>query len=146
MLDFTVEYDDRKVKRALRRLPQDVGDLNRRALGLIADQVLRQAETQYFRPGGEEPGPNLQTGPGSLRRVTGNLAQSLTKEIRGDYEAVVGATAAYARLHEKGATIGPRTYPARPYLSPALQDVFETGTAQKIFDKEFRDLQRRFNR
>lgn len=146
MLEFTVSYNTTTVKRALDRLPRDVADLNRVALGQVAEQVLRQAETQYFRPGGDEAGPNLQSGPGSLRRVTGKLAQSLTKELRGDYLAVVGATVRYAQIHEKGGTIGPRTYPARPYLAPALEDVFETGTAQKIFESAFIELGRRFSR
>jgi len=144
MVEFTIEYDAAKVRRALRRLPDDVADLNRRALEKVALQTLRQSETQYMRPGGDEPGPNMQSGPGSLRRVTGKLSQSLNYEMKSDFEAVVGASVDYASAHEYGSPV--EGIPKRPYLRPALEDVFSKGAAQQIFDKEFRALKKRFNR
>ena len=144
MVEFTIEYDDKKVRRALRRLPEDVADLNRIALEKVALVVLRQSEEQYMRPGGAEPGPNMQSGPGSLRRVTGKLSQSLNYEMKSDFEAVVGASISYAAPHEYGSPV--QNIPKRPYLWPALDDVFSNGIAQKIFDRDFRALKKRFNR
>lgn len=146
MLEFFVSYEDKSVRRSLDRLPRDVADLNATALGRVAEGIVAYSIDKYFRPGRDEAGPNMQKGPGSLRRVTGVLANSIAKEMDGPWGVKIGASARYARVHEEGAQIGPRKIPARPYLRPAIEDWFETPVAQRVFDREFRKLQRRFNR
>jgi phage gpG-like protein len=115
-------------------------------LGRVAEGIASYSIENYFRPGGDEAGPNTQQGPGALRRVSGVLANSIQKEMDGQWGVKIGASAEYARVHEEGAQIGNRTIPARPYLRPAIEDWFQTPVAQRVFDREFRKLQRRFNR
>jgi phage gpG-like protein len=73
-----------------------------------------------------------------LKRRTGTLAKSLTWRLISDYQAVVGTNVAYAAIHEFGgphprSTTG-KMMPTRPYLRPSMQEVFNSGEAQRIMN------------
>jgi phage gpG-like protein len=79
-----------------------------------------------------------------LHRVTGTLAKSITYNIVNDFNAKVGTNVRYAAIHEFGGTINAKpggalhfkikdswvttksvVIPARPYLSPSIEYVFQ---------------------
>lgn len=94
------------------------------AVGALAEHaVVEQLTLRSHDPG--TPTPSAPGQPPAL--VTGALAGSVTSRGptggAGRYEMVVGATTAYARIHELGGRTGRghRTVlPPRPYLHPAL--------------------------
>jgi phage gpG-like protein len=98
----------------------------RAGLELVAElaehAVVEQLTLRSHDPG--TPTPSAPGQPPAL--VTGALADSVTHRgptgAAGRYEVVVGATTAYARIHELGGRTGRGHHtvlPPRPYLHPA---------------------------
>lgn len=152
MIAYKLDYDDKQVRELFQKLEADMPEINRRILGVLSEEVVTRSQRDYLRGG--HP----------LNRVTGNLAQSLTHKVYGSY-AEVGSNLVYAPVHEFGATINPGAkgflawkdrqtgkwiytrkpvrIPPRPYLRPALDDVFQTGRAVTIIEGVLRDEIRR---
>ena len=79
---------------------------------------------------GTGPGPNV---------VTGNLRRSIRTDVRygfGNYIAIVGAYAEYARAVELGS---PRWKSGvkYPYLGPAADSLRKNGTLNRVFSQAF---------
>lgn len=65
--------------------------------------------------------------PGPLRKLSGRLANSITKRVigfAGGWRGVVGTAVDYARVHELGGTI---QQPPRSYLGHAAGDALRSG-------------------
>jgi len=150
MVKYSVDLETGPLVKKLKRLGRDMPEINRGILGDLADAVVTRADSKY-----------LSGGRPNLRRPTGHLAQSLTYRVGKDF-AEVGTNLVYAAIHEFGGTIKPKngqylkfeingktifakqvTIPARPYLKPALNDIFASGKAQLIADRE---LQRQIDK
>lgn len=149
MISYRVDYDDKKVAAMFKTLADDMPEINRRILGLLAQEVTTRSQSQYL------------TGH-PLRRVTGKLAQSVGAGIHvyEDY-AVVGTNISYGAYHEFGyhgpvqvrqhtrhsrtadalvrAHIRNVDYPGRPFLRPALDDIFQSGRAVAIIEGTLKD-------
>ena len=124
--------------KGLAGLPQKIrrfriGILARVSLMLkqIGEEVVGNSREDYLS------GPR----PQKLGRRSGDLARSVNYKVRGN-RVVIGSNLPYARIHEKGKTIVPRSasrlvfnipgvgwrsamrvvIPARPFLAPALKD------------------------
>ena len=141
MLEYEVKVDDKEVRLALDKLMRKTPQLSRTLLGRLSEAVIsRVVRTKLSGQ--------------VLKRVTGTLAKSLNWRLTSDFTAKIGTNVAYAAIHENGGIIRPRNakalaftlpdgtfirtqkvvMPARPYLWPGLQEVFNTGEAQKIMD------------
>ena len=132
MIDYTIDFDAGPVVKRLKKIGADMPEINRRILGLLSEAVV--AKTPDYLRG---PRPEL------LGVVTGKLMQSITYKVYTDY-AEVGTNLAYAAIHEYGGAIPGGKMPARPYVKPALDDIFGSGRAQLIMDREMqRELDRR---
>lgn len=107
-----------------------------RMLQLIGQEVAGQSKEKYL------------TGRPGLNRVSGDLARSVTYVVKGN-RVVIGSNLRYARIHELGGVIRAKTaplltfkiggkwisklqvtIPARPFLTPALND--SKGPAKTI--------------
>ena len=132
MIDYSIDLDAGPVVRKLKRIGADMGEINRRILGLLSEAVVTKTP-DYLRG----PRPEL------LGVVTGKLMQSITYKVYSDY-AIVGTNLPYAAIHEYGGAIPGGRMPARPYVKPSMSDLFESGRAQLIADREMqRQLDRR---
>lgn len=152
MVTYRVDYDDSKVSAMFKKLADDMPEINRRILGVLSEEVVSRSQKDYL------------TGGHPLHRRTGKLAQSVGYRVHEDY-AEVGSNLVYAPVHEFGATIRPGAkgflawqgaggewiftkkpvvIPPRPYLRPALDDVFATGRAVVIIEGQLRkELEKR---
>jgi phage gpG-like protein len=97
----------------------------------------RDKETGRFA---KRKGTRIPSDPGTPpNRRTHNLANSIQVAHVGD-ETIIGPTMKYAGIHEQtgdpgGSTeVGGRTYPARPFMKPALRKT------QDSMAEEFRNL------
>jgi len=149
MITYGIQYDDSQVQTLLTKLGNDMPEINRRTLGMLSEEVISVSQKSYLRGG--HP----------LNRRTGKLAQSLTYKVdSGGRFADVGTNLVYAAIHEFGGTIrpGPKGFlawrapsgewvftrkpvriPQRPYLKPALDDVFQTGRSTVIIERVLRE-------
>lgn len=147
MISYRVDYDDSKVSAMFKKLADDMPEINRRILGVLSEEVVSRSQKDYL------------SGGHPLNRRTGKLAQSITYKVAKDY-AEVGSNIVYAPVHEFGATIRPGAkgflawkgqggewiftkkpvvIPARPYLRPALDDVFQSGRSVVIIEGQLRE-------
>lgn len=93
----------------------------------VVAELAERAVVDQLTLRSHDPGTPTPSAPGQPpAKVSGDLADSTTHEGptggAGRYELVVGATTAYARIHELGGRTGRghRTVlPPRPYLHPA---------------------------
>ena len=146
---YEAEIDDRELRRKFRMMPHIVGQVNRKALGDIGEATVSHSRKRYFMPGRGEA-RNPLNGPGTLRTQRGvrGLLGRVDYQVDSDWEARFGVLKSgpgfeYAERHEFG-TVG---MPQRPYAWPALQDMFQTVTAEKIMDRRFkRELEGAFDR
>ena len=149
MVKYGIDLDTRPLAKKLKRIGHDMPEINRGILKLFAEQVITDSQAKHLR------------GRPGLNRISGNLAQSLTYRVGRNF-AEVGTNLPYAAIHEFGGTIKPKngkylkfqingkwifakqvTIPKRPYLEPSLKDLFASGKAQLIADRE---LQRQFDK
>ena len=152
MVRYDINVETGPVVRKLRRIGRDMPEINRKILGLLSEETITNSQQMYMR------GPRGGT---FIQARTGKLSQSLTYRVGKDY-ADVGTNLVYARIHEYGGTIYPKhgkylvftingqkifatkvKIPKRPYLKPALDNLFQSGRAQLIADRE---LQRQLDR
>lgn len=151
MIEYEIEYNDADVLRKLARLDTDVAEINRRALGDVSEQIVKHSQRNYMRAKGPSEGRlNDQRGPGTLRSIRGSrgLRGRISYVMDDNFTGRVGVMKPgpgfeYAAVHEFG---GRRT-PARPYVGPAVDDVFKTNTAERLMEKRFqRELKEAFDR
>jgi len=146
VVTFKIELDATKLKGDLKQLRERTPRINRRILSLICEATIASSNKDYLRGGKSE-----------LHWRTGNLARSESYTV-SDFAAEIVAGAKYAAIHESGGTIVPRTkewlmfevnghfvktkkvvMPKRPFLGPALEDVFSSGQANKIADSTLQE-------
>lgn len=127
---------------ALGRMSRRVDAGSRIATGAAAHLIeakTKEKLTTYSHKKGE-PTPSPPGQPPAL--VTGTLRRSI--KVTGPtptggpyaYEAQIGPTVVYGRIQELGGVCGrgrATTLPARPYLSPAFDDVTKSGELKRIF-------------
>lgn len=151
MIGYEVVFHDEDVLRRLARLGQNVSEINKRALGDVAEQIVKHSQINYMRSKGPGEGRlNDQRGPGSLRSIRGSrgLRGRISYIIDDNFTGRVGVMKPgpgfeYAAVHEYGRG----KIPARPYVGPAVDDVFQTNTAERLMEKRFqRELKEAFNR
>lgn len=148
MITYSIDYNDDQVSALFKKLRDDMPEINQRILGLLSQETMQRSIRGYIVP--------------KFRHPTGKLAQSLNFEVvKGDY-ADVGTNLVYAAYHEfgfrgrvqvsqhvrRGALVRAHgrnvNYAGRPYLRPALDDVFMTGRAATIIEGALRrELERR---
>lgn len=150
MINYQVDYDDKQVRRLFRKLSEDMPEINRRILGLLSQEVTTRSQGQYL------------TGGHPLRRITGKLAQSVGAgaHVFDDY-AVVGTNISYGAYHEFGfhgrVQVRQHTrhtaendmlirahgrnvdYAGKPFMRPALNDIFGTRRAVTVIEIALKD-------
>lgn len=145
MIDYSIDLDAGPVVKKLKKLGADMPKINRKILGLLSEETITNAQQVYMH------GP---FGGSFIQWRSGKLAQSLTYKVHDDY-ADVGSNLVYAAIHEYGGTILPKkgkylvfnidgqtifakkvVIPKRPYLAPALDNLFKSGRAQMLADRE----------
>jgi len=151
LIEYEIVHNDKDVLRKLARLGSDVAEINRRALGDVAEQIVKHSQRNYMRPKGASEGfLNDQRGPGSLRSIRGSrgLRGRISYVLDDNFTGRVGVMKPgpgfeYAAVHE----FGGGKIPKRPYVGPAVDDVFGTNTAERIMEKRFqRELKEAFDR
>lgn len=125
MIRFEVKKEEDTATPMLESLSRDIPNINREILALIGEEVISIAQRDYLR------GPR----PEKLGRVSGQLARSLSYRLINDLEAEVGSNLPYAAIHE----FGNEYMPERPYLRPSLDDVFNSGRAERIGERKLRE-------
>jgi phage gpG-like protein len=154
MIEYRIDYEDQKVADMFKKLEDDMPEINHRILGVLSGEVIEQSVMRYVQPQFHHP--------------TGKLAQSLDYKVYGGSYAEIGTNLVYAPVQEFGATIRPGakgflawqdrmtgkwiytrkpvTIPARPYLRPALDDIFASGRAvvsiERVLNDEIDKLER----
>lgn len=146
MIDIELSLEnEEQLKKAFDRFSKDIPQINRRILGFISEEVISTSQKDYLR--GQ-----------ALNRQSGTLANSLTYRLLNDWTAQVGTNVAYAAIHEYGGIIRPKSedylhfqvngnwvktkevhMPERPYLRPALDDVFASGKAKRIGERVLKE-------
>lgn len=148
MITYAVDYKDEEVQRLFESLKRDMPEINRRILGVLSQETMQRSITGYIVP--------------KFRHPTGKLAQSINFKVEGNDYAEVGTNLVYAAYHEYGfhgrVQVSQHTrngalvrahgrnvnYPGRPYLRPALDDIFTTGRAEAIIEGQLKqELDRR---
>ena len=139
MANIDIEYDDREVVAALRRLAASAADLTpaMRAIAAALEDSAAEAFESESSPAGA-PWADLSDvttaarerrgkWPGDILQVTGNLADSIDSQY-DDTQAVVGTNVVYAATQQFGAAKGAfgttsrgapipwGDIPARPFL------------------------------
>ena len=117
MARINIEYDDREVASALRRVINAGGDLTpaMRSIAAALEDSVAEAFASEKSPSGV-PWADLSDTtksarekrgkwPGETLQVTGNLADSIESRYDAD-EAVVGTNVVYAATHQFGAARG----------------------------------------
>ena len=140
MVKYEVDLKTGPVVKQLKRLGRDMPKINRGILGLIGFEIVTKANANYMR------GPR----PHKLGHISGDLAASLHEKKKGslwdldDVGLDIGTNLPYAARWEFGGITkkGTNLIP-RPYLKPAINDVFVSGKAQLIADRE---LQRQIDK
>lgn len=105
----------------------------------LIEKKTKERLTTYSHKKGE-PTPSPPGQPPAL--ITGTLRRSI--KVTGPmaaagpyaYEAQIGPTVVYGRIQELGGVCGRNratTLPARPYLTPAYNDVASSGELKRIF-------------
>ena len=145
MVEHKIELDSQEVRVAVDRMVQRTPKLSRQVLGELGEAIVARTNTHYLS--GQV-----------LKRKTGKLAQSVNYKHLNDWSITVGSNLAYAAIHEYGGEIYPKngpallfktkaygkerwyylkkvTMPKRPWLSPAISDIFNTHRAQEIIDR-----------
>ena len=126
---------------ALRAMAARVNAATPMAVMAATATVEAQARTELSRlshpPGTPTPSP-----PGSPpAMITGRLRDSFdilgpTQAGSSTWRAVLGPTAVYARVQERGGAAGrggASILPARPYLRPAAETAIRSGAVQREF-------------
>lgn len=145
MVEFKIDTDKREVKLKLNRLVKKTPKLSRRILGRLSEAIIAESIKNY-----------LSGNP--LHRQTGTLAKSLNFRFLNDWKTQIGTNLVYAAIHEFGGEINAKgdgylhfkiddewvmvkkvKMPPRPWLAPALQDVFGTNKGQLIVDKTMKE-------
>lgn len=151
MIDYEVVLHDQEILKKLTRLHVNVAEVNKRALGDVAEMIVKQSQKRYMRPKGPGEGRlNDQRGPGSLRSIRGSrgLRGRISYILDNNFTGRVGVLKPgpgfeYAAIHE----FGGGKIPSRPYVGPAVEDVFSTNTAERLMEKRFqRELKEAFDR
>lgn len=142
MIAYHVDYSDDKVREMFRRLEDDMPVINRRILGVLASEVVTRSVKGYVVP--------------NFRHPTGNLARSIGFKVEDSF-AEVGTNISYGAYHEfgfrgvanvrghmrRGHQVRAHTrnvnYAGRPYLRPALDDIFGTGRAVQVIKTVLED-------
>jgi len=148
VMEYELRVTDRSAYQALQRLGADMPKIDRQILGRVGQKVISTSQARYLRGR-----------PGLMRRE-GTLAASLHYNFLRDDTILIGPGVFYGAVHEGYAygrqwsgfvTIRPRVarllrfeiggrhiavpevhIPVRPWLSPALDDVFEEGLAERV--------------
>lgn len=141
MLKYKIKVDDHQVRLKLNDLYRTTPKLSRILMGRLGEAVV--SRTVKHKLSGQV-----------LKRKTGTLANSINVRLLNDWTAIVGTNVKYAAIHEFGGTILPKNkkmlswklpdgkwafakkvvMPARPFLGPAMNEVFYSGEAQRVMD------------
>lgn len=116
----------------------------------LGEELVQYAKDFSFqtRTRGRTRNPNV--GPGSLRRMTGELRKSIRSDVSDRHVRILAGdnNVKYAAIHEKGGQTfaygnknRPVTLPARPYLQPAVDN--NLALISDIFVKHFMEQWRR---
>lgn len=112
---------------ALERLASRAGDVTHKAAADGAE-IVAAATVAKLTEKSHPPGTKTPSAPGEPpAMISGHLMESVhttaVDTTANRYEVSVGPTAVYARIQELGGTAGRGAQlPARPYLSPALEE------------------------
>ena len=154
MSEYSIEFDDKQVRRVLKRLRGQIPQLQRMILARFAETVIRISQDKYL---------NAAPGDAShLHSRTGHLSSSLRYWFRGNNTVYVGTQVKYAAIHEFSGIIEPvnASYlrfqingrwvmtkrvvmPKRPYVAPAIDDLFSEGRAARIANFTLQEFIRR---
>ncbi len=119
-----VDTDDREVRAMFDRLTRRTPDLQKQILSRFAETVIRISQDDYLNAA---PGDRLH-----LHSRTGHLSTSIRRWFEGKDTVFVGTNVVYAAIHEFGGFTGTFQMPERPYIEPAVEDLFTNGKADRI--------------
>jgi phage gpG-like protein len=117
MIQYSVAVTNRDAVEKLDRLNGQRVAMEGKILRRIAQGIISYTQSEKLR--GQV-----------LRRVTGNLANSLQYRMSGPHSIMVGPGMVYGAVHEFG--LPERNIPKRPYLAPGIQEYFSSGRAERI--------------
>lgn len=145
---ITVTIDDREVKEMLARLQSRLESTT--PVMEVVGEIIAASVERNFEDGGRpawEPSARVLEDGGQTLTDTGRLRRSITAEA-GNGWAAVGTNVLYARIHQLGGTIRPKTgkalntpyglfksvtIPARPFLMVQDEDWEEIHAAISDF-------------
>ena len=150
MIAYGITIIDNSAYQKLTRLGADMLKINKKCLGRVGQKIVGQSQTHYLR------------GRPGLNRGHGTLATSLHYNFKDNDTIFVGPGVMYGAVHEGYAygrkwagfvTIRPRiarvlhfkiggedvfakkvNIPVRPWLEPAIRDVFDQGIAERTVE------------